>query len=163
MIFRFSDFILDIDVERTREFYAREDRWQCDCRDCRNYRKAILTVPDTVLDFLRSMGIEPRRPIEVFNTTGTLEEDGTIQYNGWFHVCGALVECPETVMEKVHEDGSRSLSYRMDLAYSPTPNYPFAILPVKEITLLPEGFPTPAVELEMDARLPWVITEEENK
>ena len=159
MIFRFSDFVLDVDVERTREFYDREGKWQCSCLNCRNYDRAILTAPDTVLDFLRSLGIDPRKPAEVFNTTGMLEEDGTISYNGWLHICGTLAEGPDTVTERGTEDGARCLSYRWDLAYRPDPAYPFSILPVKEITLLPEDFPTPAVELEIDARLPWVLPE----
>ena len=157
MIFRFSDYVLDIDVDRTREFYARDDRWQCDCQDCQNYDKAILTAPEAVLDFLRGLGIDPRKPAEVFNVTGMQEADGTIWYNGWFHVCGTLVECPETVTETLHENGSRSLSYRWELAYCPDPEYPFALLPVREIDLLPEGFPAPALELEIDTRLPWVL------
>ena len=37
------------------------------------------------------------------------------------------------------------------------PEYPFALLPVREIDLLPEGFPTPALELEIDTHLPWVL------
>ena len=159
MIFRFANFVLDVDIDRTREFYARDGRWQCDCQDCQNYRKAILTAPETVLDFLRSMGIDSRKPAEVFNTTGMLEEDGTISYNGWLHICGTLAEGPDTVTERVTEDGARCLSYRWDLAYRPDPAYPFSILPVKEITLLPEDFPAPALEMEIDARLPWVLPE----
>lgn len=157
MIFRFSDCVLDVDVERTRKFYARDNRWQCDCRDCRNYDKAILAAPEAVVTFLRSLGIDPRKPAEVFNVTGMPEADGTIWYNGWYHVCGTLVECPETVTETVSENGSRSLSYRWELGYRPDPDYPFVLLPTKEINLLPEGFPTPAVELELDTHLPWVL------
>ena len=59
--------------------------------------------------------------------------------------------------ETLHENGSRSLSYRWELAYCPDPEYPFALLPVREIDLLPEGFPTPALELEIDTHLPWVL------
>ena len=157
MIFRFADYTLDIDMERTREFYARDDRWQCHCQDCRNYNKAILTAPNTVLDFLQGMGVDPCKPEEVFNVTGVPEKDGTIWYNGWFHVCGTLVECPETVIETVAENGSSSFSYRWELGYRPDPDYPFVLLPIRDISLLPEGFPTPAVELELDTHLPWVL------
>ena len=159
MIFRFSNFVIDVDVERTREFYARDDRWQCSCQDCRNYDKAILTAPATVLDFLGSMGIDPRKPTEVFNTTGMIEEDGTIPYNGWLHVCGTLAEGPDTVIERVTEDGVRGLSYRWDLAYRPDPAYPFELLPTREIDLIPENFPAPVLQMEINTRLPWVLPE----
>ena len=159
MIFRFSNFVIDVDVERTRAFYSRDGRWQCDCQDCRNYDKAILTAPATVLDFLRSMGIDPRKPTEVFNTTGMLEEDGTIPYNGWLHVCGTLTEGPDTVTERVTEDGVRCLSFRWDLAYRPDPAYPFELLPTREIDLIPENFPAPVLQMEINTRLPWVLPE----
>ena len=162
MIFRFGNYTLDVDVERTRAFYERDDvkttSEQCVCQGCQNYDGAILTASATVLDFLRSMGIDPRKPAEVFNVTGMQEADGTIWYNGWFHVCGTLVESPETVNETMHENGSRSLSYRWELGYRPDPDYPFVLLPTREISLLPEGFPAPALELEMDTRLPWVLS-----
>ena len=163
MIFRFSDYVLDIDVDRTREFYAREDiettSEKCTCQGCQNYDKAILAASDTVVGFLRSLGIDPRKPTEVFNTTGMLEEDGTIPYNGWLHICGTIVEGPDTVTERVTEDGVRCLSYRWDLAYRPDPAYPFELLPTREIDLIPENFPAPVLQMEINTRLPWVLSE----
>ena len=157
MIFRFSDFVLDVDVDRTREFYSRDGRWQCDCRNCRNYDKAILTAPATVLDFLRSMGIAPRKPAEIYSVKGELEEDGTLWYNGWLHVCGVLVECPKTTCKTMGKDNF--YAYETNVEYFPDPDYPFSILPVKNLALVPKGFPDPVLQLEIDARLPWVLPE----
>ena len=85
MIFRFLNYVLDIDVERTRAFYSRTDILtigeQCECINCQNFDKAILTVPDSVLDFLRSLGIDPQKLIEVFNIFGSAEKEGAIWYN----------------------------------------------------------------------------------
>ena len=157
VIFRFSECVFDVDVERTRAYYTQDDYRLCGCQNCRNYDQAILTVPDAVLDFLRSLGIDPRKPTEVYSVNEELEEDGTLRYNGWYHVCGTPVEWTETTSETVAENGVRILQHRMDLAYSPAPDYPFSILPVKNTVMLPKGFPTPALQLEIDVRLPWVL------
>ena len=157
MIFRFSNFVIDVDVERTRAFYSRDGRWQCDCQDCRNYDKAILTAPATVLDFLRSMGIDPRKPAEIYSVKGELEEDGTLWYNGWLHVCGVLVECPKTTCKTIGKNNF--YAYETNVEYFPDPDYPFSILPVKNLALVPNGFPDPVLQLEIDARLPWVLSE----
>ena len=101
MIFRFANFVLDVDVERTREFYGREGRFVCTCQNCRNYDKAILAAPATVLGFLERMGVDPRKPAEVYSVKGELEEDGTLWYMGWYHVCGVLVDCPKTICKTV--------------------------------------------------------------
>ena len=132
MIFRFSNFVIDVDVERTRAFYSRDGRWQCDCQDCRNYDKAILTAPATVLDFLRSMGIDPRKPAEIYSVKGELEEDGTLWYNGWLHVCGVLVECPKTTCKTMGKDNFYAYE-KTNVEYFPDPDYSFSILPVKNL------------------------------
>ena len=70
MIFNFNDYVLDVDVEKTREFYNSDDcpvtSLGCVCDGCRNYDKAIMTASASVLDFLREFGIDPKKPGEVF-------------------------------------------------------------------------------------------------
>ena len=103
MIFKYANFTIDVDVERTRAFYQRADvptmGGQCGCIPCQNFEKAILKAPDTVLDALRVLGIDPQKPAETFSVTGDMEEDGTIWYNGWYHLCGTITESPEVIQE----------------------------------------------------------------
>ena len=157
MIFRFANFVIDVDVDRTREFYGREGHFVCTCQNCRNYDKAILTAPATVLDFLESIGIDPRKPAEVYGVKGELEEDGTLWYNGWYHICGTIVECPKTICKTV---GNHDFySYETNAEYAPDADYPFSVLPEKNLDLVSKDFPTPVLQLEIDARLPWVLPE----
>ena len=69
MIFRFGDYTLDIDVERTRAFYARPDieitSEKCSCAGCQNYDKAILEAPAAVLSFFESLGIDSLDIVEM--------------------------------------------------------------------------------------------------
>ena len=161
MIFKLSNYTLDIDVERTRAFYERADipttSEQCGCADCRNFDKAILKASASVVNFLRSLGIDPQKPAEIFNVTGEREQEGTIWYNGWYHICGTIVKGPKTVQKTVATDGSVTASYRWEQNYAPDPDFPFAILPISEIDLLHKDFPTPVIHLQFDTHLPFVL------
>ena len=75
MLFTFSDYQIEVDVERTRAFYNSETSIptskQCSCDGCQNYDQAILTASPRVLTFLTSLGIDPCKPAEVY----TLSDD----------------------------------------------------------------------------------------
>ena len=157
MIFRFANFVIDVDVDRTREFYAREDvettSEKCTCQGCQNYDKAIFAASDTVVDFLESMGIDPRKPAEVYGVKGELEEDGALWYNGWYHICGTRIEGEDawvhTSESSMHLDGDRM--YAVDDS--------FKVSFEEQVLLLHKEFPTPVLQMEIDARLPWVLPE----
>ena len=161
MIFKYANFTIDVDVERTRAFYQRADvptmGGQCGCIPCQNFEKAILKAPDTVLDALRVLGIDPQKPAETFSVTGDMEEDGTIWYNGWYHICGTITESPEVIQEMPLDRGGAAISYRWEYCYKPDPQFPFAVLPVRRAEILHQDFPTPVFQLEIDVHLPYVL------
>ena len=152
MIFRFGNYTLDVDVERTRAFYAREDvkttSEQCTCAGCQNYDKAILKMPAAVTDFLESLGLDPRKPAEAFDVMGGLAEDGKVLYNGFYHLCGVRLQGEdawvETAKDMKHLDGDRMYAVDGD----------FKVSFEEEVCLLHEAFPTPVLQMEFDARLP---------
>ena len=161
MIFHLNKFIVDIDVERTRTLYDRPDvptiSEQYDCVNCQNFEKAILKASDPVLAFLRSLGIDPRKPAYAFVGVEKMGEDGNVWYTGWYHVCGHFVEIPETLSELVFcNDLHRDVS-PWEQAHTPDPEFPFTVLPVEEIIMLPKAFPTSVVPLQFDTRLPWLM------
>ena len=156
MIFRFSDFVLDVDVERTRAFYERDDvkttSEQCVCQGCQNYDGAILTASATVLDFLRSMGIGPRKPAEVYDVMGSqLDENGKVWYNGFYHICGTRIEGEDawvhTSENSMHLDGDRM--YTVDDS--------FKVSFEEQAFVIHEAFPAPILQMEIDTHLPWVL------
>jgi hypothetical protein len=155
MIFRFSDYVLDIDVDRTREFYAREDvettSEKCTCQGCQNYDKAILAASDTVVGFLRSLGIDPRKPAEAFDVIGGLDENGQVFYNGFYHICGVRLQGEDawvhTSENSMHLDGDKM--YTVDDS--------FRVSFEEQMLLLHEAFPTPVLQMEFDAHLPVAL------
>ena len=157
MIFRFGNYTLDVDVDRTRAFYSRDDvkttSEQCICAGCQNFDKAILKTPAAVTDFLESLGIDPRKPAEVFDVMGGLDENGQVLYNGFYHICATRLEGEDawvrTSESSMHLDGDRM--YAVDDS--------FKVSFEERVLLLHKDFPTPVLQLEIVARLPWVLPE----
>ena len=154
MKIRFSEFLLDVDVERTRAFYERDDvktsSESCPCYGCQNFDKAILQAPEGVIGFLRSLGIDPRKPAEVFDVMGEPEADGTIWYNGWYHICGTISESPAECID--HD-------YYKKYNHSPDPSFRFEVLPIAGRDLVHKEFPTPVIQLEINTHLPYLLNE----
>ena len=155
MIFRFSDYVLDIDVDRTRAFYARDDvkttSEQCTCAGCQNFDQAILKTPAAVTDFLESLGIDPRKPAEAFDVMGGLDENGQVLYNGFYHICGVRLQGEdawvETAKDMKHLDGDRM--------YAVAPAFKVSF--EEQVCLLHEAFPAPVLQMEFDAHLPVAL------
>ena len=155
MIFRFGNYTLDVDVDRTRAFYSRDDvkttSEQCICAGCQNFDKAILKTPAAVTDFLESLGIDPRKPAEVFDVMGGLDENGQVWYNGFYHICGTRLEGEDawvhTSESSMHLDGDRM--YAVDDS--------FKVSFEEQIHLLHKEFPAPVLQMEIDARLPVAL------
>lgn len=53
MIFQFGQFEIDVDVNRTREFYKKMENVSkgCNCTGCRNFEKAVDFLPGNVIVF----------------------------------------------------------------------------------------------------------------
>lgn len=160
MILRFSDYTLDIDVDRTRAFYdspaALATSEQCPCPGCQNYDKAILTAPAEVLDFLGSLGIDPRKPAEVFDVMGIPDENGGVYYAGWYHICGTIVH-EESRLDPLPGAVGQA-HWNNSHTHKPLPEFPFEVSFEEECLALHENFPTPALQMEIDTHLPRVLS-----
>ena len=90
MIFQFGRYTVDVDVEKTRAYYTSNFSFTtsevCSCERCQRFPNAIMSCSAAVVDFLNSLGIDPRKPGEVFGTTN--ERDN---YDGWYHIVGTLL------------------------------------------------------------------------
>lgn len=91
-----SDFTLDpyrlaVNVEGTRAYYAAHPLpWvTCDCAGCRNFLRAIKTLPPAAAEFFASLGLDPEKPGETMYYTGTPE---SVSGSGWYHLAGEISE-----------------------------------------------------------------------
>lgn len=145
--FAWGSYRLEIDVEATREYYeAHPLPWiTCDCAGCRNFVRAVKKLPPSVTGFFTVLGVAPEKPAEIYAIDQ--EEDPAIcSYGGFYHLKGALLaglpapgQCCGAWLPLA--DGF-SAAFRPDCA------------------LLPEDFPRPPIQMEIEFRLPWLLEEE---
>ena len=87
MIFQLGRYTVDVDVEKTKDFYssdfsvASNEACSCDC--CQHFPDEIMSCSSVVVDFLNNLGIDPRKPGEVFGEKYSC--------SGWYHVVGTLL------------------------------------------------------------------------
>ena len=159
MILKFGDFTVDIDAERTARFYrerAKSTSEWCSCRGCQNFDRAVLKAPKVVLEFLETMGIDPRKPAEACDAAGEMFDDGTIYYWGFYHVCGKIIECPDCFRSD-SPPTTETADLQQGSMYRPDGTGDFAFGVTDGIQLLEEGFPEPCVQFEFDMYLPCEV------
>lgn len=149
MIFTFGNYTVDVDLKKTRKYYETTI-YNCDCCDaCRNYDCAIMTAPTSVLDFLRSLGIDPQKPGEVFGCSQDLDENGLYWYSGWYHIVGTMISGE---IESKFEDSHNS--------FKPDPDFDFQVWFTgdrKKMGPIEKFFRTPIIELSISTKLPWLL------
>ena len=151
MLFERGVYVIEHDPERTKDFYARAADTLCDCAGCRNFRASVSRMPEELRDFLEQFGIDPAKPAEM--SAVHAPDPGRIFYDGFYHLCGELLEGPEPFIQ------TGPKNFRLDQNY---------LLPVGEgsvwfgakCALVDPDFPRPVLQLELSFYQPWVLEEE---
>ena len=150
MVFEFEQYTLDVDVQATRNAYEKiplAKEW-CPCQGCENYSAAVAHLPAEVIAFFSSFGVDAARPSEVFGSY----DEGVYQYGGFYHVAGRIVSQKEELYLPVSKKVSRmNPKMFIDLADD------FSVWFESECALVPEGFPAPHFQINIDAKLPWLL------
>ena len=155
MIFKFAQFEVDIDVDKTCDFYRKDqpDNYMCSCSGCRNFREAISAFPQEVTSFFAQLGIDDmRKAREVY--INCANADNTVYYSGWYHLCGKLIsgEWVPTTKNGLSEEMIKHITYSI--------TDDFRVSFHSKGLLLEAGFPLPVISLEIYADVPWVLDEE---
>ncbi len=154
MIFTFGQYKVDIDVDKTRQFYtaAKLVSEGCSCSGCRNYEKAVSFLPKKILDFFAVLGVDMRKIAEVYvNCRNT---DGTLLYGGFYHLCGTLLAGTSawTPVDPTISHWEEAQAFKISAD--------FEVSFQSECHLLEKDFPLSALQLEISANIPWVLSEE---
>ncbi len=143
----FGRSILSYDSEATRRAYGAVTSGapeECGCTDCRNFaaaRGSIYTAE--VLDILDRLGVDHRKEAEIYY--GGPIGGGRHVYGGWFHFVGSVESgedawAPGGMLRVEHCDDSFEIGFSRSLA------------------LVPDAFRGgPLVQLEFQAKVPWVL------
>jgi hypothetical protein len=153
MLFEFGTYVVDIDVDKTRTFYlhAHDLTDDCTCQGCRNYvawAKSLSAEPKYIL---KRMGVILEKTPEVF--VNCPNDDGSLFYGGFYHLCGRIVACTEEQKNLWH----KGHGFDSDEFVSLTENFRIAFSENKD--LLEEGFPTPVIPMEIFANIPFLLPE----
>ena len=145
--FALGDYIVDVDVQKTREIYnsLTPVSKRCKCDYCANYEKVVTMLSAQVLDFFDSLGVDLTRITE--SVAYNRNRDGSVHYGGWLHVCGKVV--------KGKEDGEHTITLRPGEAYGVTED--FKVWFSEECLMTEKEFDAPVMQIDFETDLPWVL------
>ena len=151
MIFEMGMYRLDIDVDRTKQFYNNAEYDDCECPGCRNFAKACHLLPETVQQFFQQFGIDIANPAEK-SAYCSKDEGRTSYYHGFYHICGSILEGKYPWLQV----GERT--YQLDENYSLKITPDFSVFFRNECSLVHKDFPTPVIQMEfLCEHIPWVL------
>lgn len=151
--FELGQYKVDIDVDRTRDFYEQASVISegCTCAGCLNFESAVNTLPLEVRDFFTKIGVDLQKACEVYVNCGN--DDGTLSYGGFLHICGTLCEGESAWIKK-----SETLSYlNEEMMFRVTDSFRISVQ--ESCSRLEDDFPEPALQVEISADIPWVLEE----
>lgn len=93
MILRVGEWVLDVYIERTLEYYAEESAQRCDCAYCRNFSASVDAEYPQLRPFLAQFGIDIDTPDESM----PYDQPGKMWYENIYSVCGQILEGDQTV------------------------------------------------------------------
>lgn len=137
------NWLLEVDVDKTKGFYGK-DIELCNCLYCENYMEACKHLDSPIIEVFTTLGVNPSKPSHL-SEFGEME-DGLRLYHGSYHVVGKLVE------------GLYSTSSEWnDVNTAEVGKFTFAF--EKDLMFVHDDFPYPVLQLEFEARIPWVLNE----
>ncbi|MEL7570633.1 MAG: hypothetical protein AAGU14_08750 [Eubacteriaceae bacterium] len=152
MIIDLEKYILDVDIEATKQAYTKIQpvNEQCACDDCQNYAIAIKTVNLKITEFFDSFGINISRPAEVWGWYD--KEKNIYDYGGFYHIVGNIIEQKEKLdiqfMKKLSHMNGNMVIQLTDK---------FHIWFTNDCALIPDDFPKPYFQMEISTELPWSL------
>ena len=113
-IIKKEDYVFDVDVEKTKEYYS--SKTLCDCDECRNFYCQAENAFPKLKNFLLDFGIDIARPDEICST---YVYKGNVDYYAVAYTAvGECVQCGEYEFDV--EDGGLFLN----LVINKNPVYP---------------------------------------
>lgn len=148
--FTFGDYVIDVDVEKTREIYKdlQPVNERCTCDWCANYRKAMEYAHPRVKDFFARLGIDPCKVAQ--SVACHQNRDGSWHYGCTCHVCGKIVKGK---MLTTVQDG-QLVTMRSEDAYEVAEGV--IVWFTDECNRVEREFDAPVMQLDFCVDLPWL-------
>lgn len=67
MIFQFGEYKIDVDVEKTKQFYnrAKTVSEECQCDGCLNFERAVDELSQNIRDFFSALGVDMKKNLRM--------------------------------------------------------------------------------------------------
>lgn len=151
MIFEYGVYKLDVDVDRTRQFYEAAENILCDCAGCRNFAKAQRLISGVAHPFFQQFGIDFGKPIEM---SAINSADGNMTlYDGFYYICGTIL-AGKNPWQQAGEN-----MRQLDAQYVLKPDDNLQLYFTEEQFLIDTDFPAPVVQMNVNCSIPWVLQE----
>ena len=153
MLFRFGNFSIDVDVERTRKYYAESSRTLtegCDCILCQNFRAAYESLDTEIKRFFDNLGVDILKAADM-TTMHADAERNILYYDGVCHLCGSMVDgsiekhCDQPLRKAWHHTPQYVVNAACTVYF--TTNY----------AMVEKSFPDPVLQMEVAIEIPWVL------
>ena len=133
--------MVEIDREKTEQWYAQAEDWGCECGDCRNFLELAKKkeLPECVIEILDALGIPPEKATYV---SSLYKSDAGVLYQFSYRLAGTIVSVPDNPDAKGQN--------WVRCCHDPYPSYGAP------------NFPEPHFDLEFYETLPWILGEAEN-
>lgn len=141
---KIANWLLEVDVEKTKAYYEKGIE-VCDCLYCNNFVEVTKELDAGVLELFHRLGINPAMPAELSEFLTTNRE--MHKYIGSYHLVGKLLEGNATTSDNWNETNTIKIE-----------KFTFAF--TNELEFLPEDFPVPALQLDFEVDIPWVLEEQ---
>ncbi len=157
MIVQFGKNKIDVDVEKTREYYKKRIRISenCMCDDCWNFEMSTDSFPDNLKDFFSLLGIDPKKINDIW-TVGE-NNNGSAEYVGCAVLCGTVLEGGPAYVKT----DKNNFEWNKDSEYVVSDNF-YVVFdngsPMKD-----ENLPEPCCYVDFYAKIPWVLPEHKVK
>ena len=160
---------IEFDKEATQKAYAQMStaKYDCGCLSCRNFNEAAPLFPAPVVDFFTNLGADVIKPAEVYDC-GEFTEDHLLYY-GLYHIVGNYlsgVDVWQPVAKKRLFRRRLQKDYQHYVANTETMHAitsGFEIGFTENLSMLADGFPTPALQMEIKFCVPWILDEPFNQ
>lgn len=138
---RIEEWLLEIDADQTKSFYNKGFE-VCDCAYCANFAAAAGQMSLKLLSLLTAMGINPAMPAELSEFPS--EQKGFHRYVGFYHFTGEVLAGELSTLSSWSESNTLKID-NFTIGFS------------TDLLFVPDGFPSPVLQLEFETDIPWVL------
>lgn len=136
-------WMLEINLDKTRDLFCKNIE-TCHCLYCENYIEASKFFEPAVMEVFHALGINASKPSHL-SEFGEIE-NGLYLYMGSYHLVGKLIEGEYCTDSKWKDNNTARVE-----------NFTFGFN--QELTFVHDDFPKPVLQLDFEARIPWVLSE----